>query len=585
MNKHNFETSSALSTSATADVQTNLSALTTTEEIAMAPHSPASIDTTTTPSIFTATEDNTMKATDQSLIDTTIIHDAPTTAANAEAVEANTTEIAPAIDDHASEADEPKAPAAELAKLLRTYQYTDYGNAKRWTSIFNERFRWIPEIKQWYVWNGSRWQPDMSGLQICSVDEILESLDREYLLMKAMLKENPSGTENLGKRIEANRKWYAASQAMTHIMAMTKLVRSQPGVSLSLTELDNKGHYLGVNNGILNLRTREFVQDQPQYYISKSCKADYDPNATAPQWHTFLNRIFENDTDKIAFVQRLFGQALLGTDDKSILTIFCGHGANGKSTLVDTMITLLGDYAKNSSASTVMETRSNKEYYLAELMGVRLSIINESKQGAMLDEEFVKSLVDSGQIQARKIYSSPVTFQPVTTPILTTNYAPRITGDYAIARRILFVPFSVQLPVSERNPKFRSEVLEKELSGILNWALDGCTAYLEQGLNPPDCIIEATRAYVKDNDRFGRFLEDRCESASNARVSLQDVKAAYAEWLEEKGYREIGEDRVANDLRSRGYPVQKRNGGRFYAMGLKLRTDGGNSPVDAFFKS
>jgi putative DNA primase/helicase len=563
MNQRNFETSSALSTPSTTDAEANTSPLSITEE-------------------------NTMTTIDQSLLATNPANDAVDATASAESMEATTNteiedtagvELATASDDNS---DEPKVPVTDPAKLIRTFQYTDLGNAKRWTSLFNERFRWIPELKEWYCWNGSRWQPDTSGRQICSVDGVLDSLDQEYRLLKAMLKENPSATEQIGNRIEANRKWYAASQAMTHIMAMTKLVRSQPGSSLSLTELDNKGHFLGVNNGILNLRTREFVQDQPHYYISKSCGADYDPNATAPQWNTFLSRIFENDADKIAFVQRLFGQALLGTDDKSILTIFCGHGANGKSTLVDTMITLLGDYAKNSSASTVMETRSNKEYYLAELKGVRLSIINESKQGAMLDEEFVKSLVDSGKIQARKIYSSPITFQPVTTPILTTNYAPRITGDYAIARRILFVPFSLQLPPEERNPKFRTEVLEKELSGILNWALDGCTAYLEQGLNPPECIVEATRAYVKDNDRFGRFLEDRCEESDRDRVSLQDIKAAYAEWLEEKGYREIGEDRVANDLRSRGYLVDKRNGGRFYVLGLKLHT-GNRSVIDDIF--
>jgi putative DNA primase/helicase len=460
------------------------------------------------------------------------------------------------------------------AKPIITYQYTDLGNAKRWASLFPSRFKWIPELREWYVWNGSRWQPDTSGEQMRSIDEVLVSLDNEYALLKALKKTNPAKAEFYDERIEANRKWYKASQAVTHITGMNRLVRTQPGVSLSLNEFDSKGHFIGVGNGILDLRTREFVKDQPHYYISKSCGADYDPDAQAPEWNKFLHRIFEGDRSKIEFVQRLFGQSMLGTSDKSILTIFCGHGANGKSTLVDTMISLLGDYAKNSSASTVMETRTNKEYYLAELKGVRLSIINESKQGAMLDEEFVKSLVDSGKIQARKIYSSPITFQPVTTPILTTNYAPRITGDYAIARRILFVPFSIQLPPEERNPRFRVDVLEKELSGILNWALDGCTAYLEQGLNAPHCILEATRTYVKDNDRFGRFLEERCYESPSDRESLQDVKAAYSEWLDEKGYREIGEDRVSNDLRSRGYLVEKRNGGRFYVLGLKLRTEG-----------
>src|SRR5690606_18455802 len=113
---------------------------------------------------------------------------------------------------------------------------------------------------------------------------------------------------------------------------------------------------------------------------------------------------------------------------------------------------------------------------------------------------------------------------------------PRITGDYSIARRILFVTFPFQLPLEERNPKFRTDVLEKELPGILNWALAGCRAYQQQGLNPPHCIIESTRTYVKDNDRFGRFLEDCCVDSPKDRISLQDIKEAYSEWLEQKGY-------------------------------------------------
>ena len=135
------------------------------------------------------------------------------------------------------------------------------------------------------------------------------------------------------------------------------------------------------------------------------------------------------------------------------------------------MIEILGDYALNTSANAVMQSKANKDYYLAELKGIRLSIINESKKGAYLDEELVKSLVDSGEIQARQIYQAPITFQPVAAPILTTNYRPKVTADYSIARRIIFVPFDFQLPADQRNPNFREEVLKPELSGILNLLL------------------------------------------------------------------------------------------------------------------
>lgn len=455
--------------------------------------------------------------------------------------------------------------------MEQLFQYTDFGNAKRWAFLFQEKFKWIPELKTWFLWNGARWEDDITGRHVCNVDRLLDDIDNDRALLLALNKEQPENQHAIDELLKQNQSWRKSSQAMSHIHAMTKLARSQPGVSQSYTAFDSKGHFIGVQNGIINLETGEFVTDQPQYYITKCCNAVYDPEAECPEWEQFLMRIFEGDRAKVAFIQRLIGQALLGTSEKSKLVIFCGNGANGKSTLVDTIITLLGDYAKNTSAGVVTESKHNKEYYLAELKGVRLTVINESKRGAYLDEELVKSLVDSGEIQARQIYKAPITFQPVATPIFTTNYPPRISADYSISRRLIYVPFSFQLPMEERDPKFRTDVLEKELSGILNWALDGCRQYQEQGLNPPTSIIDATNAYVHENDRTGRFIDERCAESPAERTKLEEIKNAYLQWSEQKGYRDITEDRIANDLRSRGFRVEKRNGGYYYVLGLRLR--------------
>lgn len=177
-----------------------------------------------------------------------------------------------------------------------------------------------------------------------------------------------------------------------------------------------------------------------------------------------------------------------------------------------------------------MQSKANKDYYLAELKGIRLSIINESKKGAYLDEGLVKSLVDSGEIQARQIYQASIAFQPVATPILTTNYTPKISADYSINRRILLVPFKFQLPDSDRDPNFREKALHPELSGILNWALEGCHQYQVVGLNPPKCIDEATREYINENDRIARFIDEKMIVDPVARAKLKDVKGEYAMW-------------------------------------------------------
>ncbi len=344
------------------------------------------------------------------------------------------------------------------------------------------------------------------------------------------------------------------------------------GVSKSFSDFDSEGHHLGVKNGILNLKTGKLIVDKPEYLITKSAGTDYDPDATCPNWLNLLETVFQDSTETIQFVQRIFGQSLLGTSDKDKLIIMSGNGANGKSTIMDTMIDLLGDYAVNTSANAIIQSKANKDYYLAELKAIRLSIINESKKGAYLDEELVKSLVDSGKIQARKIYQAPITFQPVATPILATNYRPRMSADYSITRRILFVPFDYQIPEEERNPNFRNQVLIPELSGILNWAFEGCKQYQQEGLNPPKAILNATNKYFIENDRIARFMEELLVVDVAGREALKDIKTLYANWAEDNGYREINADRVANDFRQKGFKVEKRNNGLYHVLGVRVKT-------------
>lgn len=461
----------------------------------------------------------------------------------------------------------------EVVQQKTLFPYTDLGNAKRYCNLFKNHYKWIYELKQWYFWNGSRWEVDITGSNTHRIDEVLEDIEKDKILFKELVSTEQITEEQYDKYLKSCNKWHNDSQSSGKIGSTIKLASTQPSISRSFTEFDSKGKFLGVKNGVVNLKTGELIVDQPEYYITKSCSADYDPSATCPNWLEFLDKIFEGSQERISFIQRLFGQGMLGTADKDKLVILCGNGANGKSTLTDTMIELLGDYALNTSANTIIQSKGNKDYYLAELKGIRLSIINESKKGAYLDEELVKSLVDSGNIQARQIYQAPITFQPVATPILTTNYRPKISSDYSINRRILFVPFDYKLPQDQRNPKFRDEVLRPELSGILNWVLEGCTQYQIQGLNPPKCIMEATNEYFKENDRIGRFILERMTEDINSRVSLQDIKKAYVDWASANGFKEVSTDRVSTELRQKGYLVEKRNNGVYHALGLRLKSD------------
>jgi putative DNA primase/helicase len=472
------------------------------------------------------------------------------------------------------------------------FEYTDLGNAKRWAHLYDQEYRWIPELKAWFKWNGSLWEEDKLNTHMQTVDKVIEDIKQEsYRLSDAVqdidktLKESAGNQQNIDVNALEKKKdkmtsqqkqcagWAKESQKGLYITSMIKLAKARPSISHSMTEFDQDGVLLGLENGVMNLKTKEFIQNCPSHLITKSAGTYFDEEATCPNWLKLLDTVFEGDSEVIAFIQRIFGQCLLGTPDKNKLFIFSGSGANGKSTIVDTMNEVIGDYSRTTSSGAITANKTNKEYYLAELVGARMTIINESKKGAKLDEELTKMLVDSGVVQARKIFSSPIYFQPVATPILTTNYPPAISADYSINRRLCFVPFEYKIPEEEREPNFRENHLVPEHAGILNWALEGCYKYLENGLNPPKKIVDATNLYIFDNDKVSQFVEECCDEDLNFKVESIVVHQKFTEWCKSRGLHPFSQKRLNNELRQHDFEVGKSTEGRYYVFGLQLRTD------------
>lgn len=472
------------------------------------------------------------------------------------------------------------------------FEYTDLGNAKRWAHIHDQEFRWVPELKTWFKWNGSIWEEDKLNHHMQTIEKVIDDIKQESKRLddavqdiEKTLKESSEDQQNVDANFLEKKKgvmaakhnkcqsWAEKSQDALRISSMIKLAKACPSVINSMTEFDQDGVLFGLENGVMNLETKEFIQNSPDHFITKSAGTYFDKEAKCPQWLKLLDTVFEGDLEIIAFIQRVFGQCLLGTPDKNKLFIFSGTGANGKSTIVDTMNEVIGDYSRTTSSGAITANKTNKEYYLAELVGARMTIINESKKGAKLDEELTKMLVDSGIVQARKIFSSPIYFQPVATPILTTNYPPAISADYSINRRLCFVPFDYKIPEEEREPNFREKHLVPEHSGILNWALEGCYKYLEEGLNPPKKIVDATNLYIFDNDKVSQFVEECCNEDLSFKVESIVIHQKFTEWCKSRGLHPFSQKRLNNELRQHDFEVGKSTAGLYYVFGLQLRTD------------
>jgi putative DNA primase/helicase len=258
------------------------------------------------------------------------------------------------------------------------------------------------------------------------------------------------------------------------------------------------------------------------------------------------------------------GYSLIGSVIEHILPIFWGSGRNGKDTLIQTISHVLGPLVKPIDVELLLDKKSFRSDGSAspdiiDLWGRRLVWASETNQTRKLNAGMVKKLTGGNILTARPLYANDyVTFHPSHTPILITNHRPHApAGDYALWQRIHLVPFQMAFvdDPKEKNERQRDphlpEKLKAESAEILKWLVDGCLEYQEQGLNPPDCVMDATKEYRQDEDTIGQFIDERCEIRENAEIKASELYAAYKEWCEKGKYYTFNQKRFGSEIKSR----------------------------------
>jgi putative DNA primase/helicase len=201
---------------------------------------------------------------------------------------------------------------------------------------------------------------------------------------------------------------------------------------------------------------------------------------------------------------------------------------------------------------------------LARLPGSRFVAAVETGEGRRLDEPLVKQLTGGDRIAARRLYKDVFEFTPTHKLWLATNHLPQIAGtDDAIWRRIRLIPFTVRIPDTEKDPQLRSKLLA-ELPGILAWAIEGCSSYLVDGLEPPASVTGATQAYRDDMDELGAFIEECCLVEDGEIAKAQELLTIYGYWAQANSAGPITATALSRALIERGFTKGRSKEGVFY---------------------
>lgn len=315
-----------------------------------------------------------------------------------------------------------------------------------------------------------------------------------------------------------------------------------------------------MQNGTLDLSENApiFLSHNPDMLLSKICNAEYDPAVDCREWKKFLMEIMQNDKEKITYLQKIAGLSLTGnTEQETCFILYGSTTRNGKSTFCETLIYLLGDYAltmKPESLAVKQNLDSRQASGdIARLAGCRFCNASEPPKRMLFDTALLKSLLGRDSITARHLHQREFSFIPKFKLVINTNYLPTITDDTVFSSgRINVISFDRHFEPQEQDKDLKNRLREKkELSGILNWCIEGLRLYRQQGLKPPQAVQSATETYRTDSDKIGNFINE-CLNMTGGNSKAKDIYEAYTKWCEDNGYGCENKSNFFAELKTKG---------------------------------
>lgn len=429
---------------------------------------------------------------------------------------------------------------------------TDTGNAERLVYRFGDDFRWITNKGTFAVWNGCIWEKNDSG------ENLLPHTKEVARDARAITDPNWSKTsESAGKR-----------------KAMIAMTKGETDVLTDDSLFDKHPMLLNVQNGTIDLETgtwREFSRDD---FLTKKAPVVFDPLADCPKFDEFMRFIFNRDDETIHWILKALGYSLTGNIGESCFFICYGLGANGKTTLIEIVMQLLGsDFATPAKFSTFIVSKlKDSKYELAQFQDKRLVTSVEPRKAGHLDEEVIKQMTGGDMIRARDIYERDVTYYPEFKLWLAMNNKPRIVGtDDGIWRRVRLIPFQMQIPDSMRVKEFHKVLFGEEGPGILNRLIQGCLDWRKEGLGMSGAIEQATREFRASQNVIQSFFDEHTIlGQNNLHAKAGSLYKAYVAWAEQQNEFVIRQNEFAEELARRGFEKKRAHEGfEWWGVGLK----------------
>lgn len=472
----------------------------------------------------------------------------------------------------------PDSVEEEFGIPLKPKSYNDTSMAELFVREYQGEVRYNPSTG-WLVWNGRKWEVSELKAQQRYIEFAKKALECAKVSVKnayASLGDDAldKGEKEAEKENETLVKEALAFHKFANKMCDGSKINAVMGVAKSYLELpienlDASPFDLNTPGGIIDLKTGIVYSHKPDAFCTKMTSVS--PSVCGKEmWDECLDMVAQGDAEFKAFLQTAAGAIAIGKVYHEALIIAFGDGANGKSTVFNTIYEVLGDYAGKIPAEALTTRAKNAKVDLAELLGKRFILASETEEGQRLSTSMLKQIASVDSITGEKKYHDPFTFTPTHTTVLYTNHLPRVgSNDKGTWRRLVIAPFQANI----KNPKtnYGEELLEKASGAVLQWIIDGAKMFIAGGYKLPrsKMVEDAIGKYREENDWLSAFLEECCIVGEMEKCPGGALYKAYRAWATETGEYVRRNRDFAEALRVAGFEVKKGKQGNTW-LGLSL---------------
>lgn len=460
----------------------------------------------------------------------------------------------------------------EINKLTEGvgYSWDEAGFAQIFAQCYEQDTKYCPEAKSWYTYSDGAWRLDTGSLLVSQkIKEFyqllhlycgeIKDMDRRDRFTKFTLK--------LGDRRFRDR--------------LLKDAADDERLIISLSRFDSNPYLINCRNGTFDLNTMTFREHDWRDYLTMQTAFDYTvKDVVFPRWEQFIDEVTQGDKEIAKYIQTALGYSMLGIACEECMFILHGKTTrNGKSTLLNAIEHLLGDYASVAPVSIICK-QGNKDAeaaspVLAALKGRRFVTMSESNQYGKMDEETLKLLTGGEEITTRALYQTPTTWLPQFTLWLSCNDLPAVNDRSLFAsERLKVIEFNRHFSAEEQDKSLKTLFSSQEaMQGIFSWMIKGYFHYKRFGLKMPEQMVEVVRNYQRDNDYVLMFLEEKCEGNCGEDTEKRVLYDAYRMWCKCNNYYAFSAKRFYAELDTHPewHGGQITEDGRSVYKNLKLR--------------